>query len=92
MTQEKHTPGPWITSVVFHDDGPATHAVHKKETAPYLIADCIHDEKTATLIAAAPELAKALRQIYELADRYSADKAGREAIAYAGEILAKAGA
>jgi hypothetical protein len=59
----QRTTGSWITSVVFHDDGPATYAVHKKETAPDLIADFIQDEKTATLIAAAPDLLAILEDI-----------------------------
>jgi hypothetical protein len=60
MTQANHITGPWITSVVFHDDGPATYAVHKKDTAPDLVADYIPDEETAILIAAAPKLLAAL--------------------------------
>jgi hypothetical protein len=62
----QHTTGSWITSVVFHDDAPATYAVHKTETAPDLIADCIQDEKTAILIAAAPKLLEQL----EVAESY----------------------
>lgn len=59
----QHTTGSWITSVVFHDDGPATYAVHKGETAPDLVADYIQDEKTAILIAAAPDLLAILEDI-----------------------------
>jgi hypothetical protein len=60
MTQAKYISAHWITSVVFHDDGPATYAVHKKDTAPDLVADGIKDLKTATLIAASPKLLAAL--------------------------------
>jgi hypothetical protein len=60
-----YAPGPWITSVVLHDDGPATYAVHKRETAPDLVADYIKDEETARLIATAPDMLKLLRDINE---------------------------
>ena len=66
MTQAKNTTGPWITSVVFNDDGPPTYAVHKKATAPDLVADYISDERTALLIAAAPRLLVALEYAYEI--------------------------
>jgi hypothetical protein len=85
-----YAPGPWITSVVLHDDGPATYAVHKRETAPDLVADYIQHKKTAILIAAAPDLLDALEFCVERLEINNIDATEAEAIDCARGAIVKA--
>jgi hypothetical protein len=86
----KHTQESWVVWTLSPESDLDQRHIITTTDGEIEITGIVHNPRHAPLIATAPELAKALRQLYEPADRYIADKAGREAIAYAGEILAKA--
>lgn len=60
----KHTPGPWEIWPFKHAGAYSVSPVGKTD-AEDVVADKIHNESNARLIAAAPELLEALRETLE---------------------------
>ena len=72
MTESKHTPGPWELTTLESNHGDSQHFISPGSCKPTLMAGTCSTED-AHLIAAAPELLRALEEVVALADRAEAN-------------------
>jgi hypothetical protein len=77
MTNAKHTPGPWESSVSIVENAEERVTIRQKKWGGEIIADMgeleYHNEANARLIAAAPDLLEAL----EAVESWALDRMGR---------------
>ena len=85
----KHTPGPWRVLRMVEPIGYAEFQVAWSDDGE-LVCDVVYEEADARLIAFAPELLVALKNMVSLASPYFTDGPQRVAISEARAAIAKA--